>query len=79
MENKYLIDKHENSESKYQITNFCPIFVIRKHNLNKNEKFEILWNVPIYVVYLCHDIFRNKTFFDHFSYLHFYTYLHFLL
>lgn len=45
MENKYLIDKHENSESKYQITNFCPIFVIRKHNLNKNEKFEILWNV----------------------------------
>lgn len=42
MENKYLIDKHENSESKYQITNFCPIFVIRKHNLNKNEKFEIL-------------------------------------
>lgn len=33
-------------------------------------------------VYLCQDIFRNiynKTFFDHFSYLHFYTYLHFLL
>lgn len=78
MENKYLIDKHENSESKYQITNFCPIFVIRKHNLNKNEKFEILWNVPIYVCILMPRYFQ-KTFFDHFSYLHFYTYLHFLL
>lgn len=35
-------------ESKYQITNFCPIFVIGKQN--RNEKFKIFWNV---LTYLC--------------------------
>lgn len=59
MENKYLIVKNENSEFKYQITNFCPIFVIRKHNLNENEKFEILWNVPIYVCVLMPGYFQK--------------------